>query len=116
MNAGPVLIVDDNELNLRLAETVLSQAGFEILHTKDSQYHRIAVVEDQTSRYLRFDSSFQSGMFVDDPFKTRFKYSDYLQRPIAYRSETKRVLYVGLGGGSAPKRTWRDREPIANSQ
>ena len=30
MNAGPVLIVDDNELNLRLAETVLSQAGFEI--------------------------------------------------------------------------------------
>jgi two-component system, cell cycle response regulator DivK len=30
MNARPVLIVDDNELNLRLAETVLSQAGFEI--------------------------------------------------------------------------------------
>jgi spermidine synthase len=47
-------------------------------------------------------------MFVDDPFKTRFRYSDYLQLPIAYRPETKRVLYVGLGGGSAPKRTWRD--------
>jgi spermidine synthase len=47
-------------------------------------------------------------MFVDDPFKTRFKYSDYLQLPIAYQPETKRVLYVGLGGGSAPKRTWRD--------
>src|SRR5918994_1111166 len=68
----------------------------------------IAVVEDDTSRYLRFDSSFQSGMYVDDPFKTRFGYSDYLQLPVAYQRQTKRVLYVGLGGGSAPKRAWRD--------
>ena len=30
MSSDPVLIVDDNELNLRLAETVLSHAGFEI--------------------------------------------------------------------------------------
>ncbi|CAN5515602.1 MAG: response regulator [Chloroflexi bacterium] len=30
MAAKTVLIVDDNELNLRLAETVLSHAGFEI--------------------------------------------------------------------------------------
>ena len=85
-----------------------TQTGYKILHTKDSQYHRIAVVEDDTSRYLRFDSSFQSGMYVDDPFKTRFEYSDYLQLPVAYRPETKKVLYIGLGGGSAPKRTWRD--------
>ena len=47
-------------------------------------------------------------MYLDDPFKTRFEYSDYLQLPVAYRPSTKRVLYVGLGGGSALKRTWRD--------
>src|SRR5688572_10690096 len=41
-----------------------TQTGYKILHTKDSQYHRIAIVEDDTSRYLRFDSSFQSGMYV----------------------------------------------------
>jgi spermidine synthase len=85
-----------------------SQTGYKILHTEDSQYHRIAVVEDDTSRYLRFDSSFQSGMYVDDAFKTRFVYTDYLQLPVAYRQETKRMLYIGLGGGSAPKRAWRD--------
>ena len=85
-----------------------SQAGYTILHTSDSQYHRIAVVEDDTSRYLRFDSSFQSGMYVDDPYRTRFQYSDYLQLPFAYRAQTQKVLYIGLGGGSAPKRTWRD--------
>ena len=84
------------------------QSGYTILHTKDSQYHRIAVVEDDDSRYLRFDSSFQSGMYKDDPYRTRFEYSDYLQLPLAYRPSTRRILYVGLGGGSAPKRTWRD--------
>lgn len=47
-------------------------------------------------------------MYVDDPFKTRFGYSDYLQLPVAYKPQTRRILYVGLGGGSAPKRTWRD--------
>jgi spermidine synthase len=85
-----------------------SQTGYKIVATKDSQYHRIAVVDDDTSRYLRFDSSFQSGMFLNDPYRTRFIYSDYLQLPFAYRAQTKRMLYIGLGGGSAPKRTWRD--------
>ncbi len=85
-----------------------SQTGYKIVETADSQYHRIAVVDDDTSRYLRFDSSFQSGMFLNDPYRTRFIYSDYLQLPFAYRAQTRRMLYIGLGGGSAPKRTWRD--------
>jgi spermidine synthase len=92
----------------RLGSIEETQAGYRILHTEDSQYHRIAVVEDELSRYLRFDSSFQSGMFKDDPFATRFDYADWLQLPFAYRPETRRVLYIGLGGGSAPKRAWRD--------
>jgi spermidine synthase len=85
-----------------------TQAGYTILHTEDSQYHRIAVVEDELSRFLRFDSSFQSGMFKDDPFATRFDYSDWLQLPFAYRQNIRRILYIGLGGGSALKRAWRD--------
>ena len=92
----------------RIGSPEEAQSGYTILHTKDSQYHRIAVVEDDDSRYLRFDSSFQSGMYKNDPFRTRFEYSDYLQLPLAYRPSTRKILYVGLGGGSAPKRTWRD--------
>ena len=95
----------DEDRSGALAE---SQSGYTILETTDSQYHRIAVVEDSDSRYLRFDSSFQSGMYKNDPFRTRFEYTDYLQLPLAYRPGTRRVLYVGLGGGSAPKRAWRD--------
>jgi spermidine synthase len=66
------------------------------------------VADDDESRYLRFDSSFQSGMYIDRPFATRFEYTDYLDLGIAYNPDAERILFVGLGGGSAPKRVWRD--------
>jgi spermidine synthase len=47
-------------------------------------------------------------MYRDDPYRTRFAYSDYLQLAFAYQPEAKRILFVGLGGASAQKRTWRD--------
>ena len=82
--------------------------GFDVLFRKDSQYHGVAVVQDQDSRYLRFDSSFQSGMYVSRPFATRFDYTDYLDLGLAYQPDARNVLFIGLGGGSAPKRLWRD--------
>jgi spermidine synthase len=84
------------------------QEGYELRYAKDSRYHRIAVVDDTDSRYLRFDSSFQSGMYLDDPYKTRFEYSDYLHLGLTYNADARNVLFIGLGGGSGPKRMWRD--------
>jgi spermidine synthase len=84
------------------------QEGYELRYAKDSRYHRIAVVDDTDSRYLRFDSSFQSGMYLDDPYKTRFEYSDYLHLGLTYNADAREVLFIGLGGGSGPKRMWRD--------
>jgi spermidine synthase len=66
------------------------------------------VVEDGVTRHLRFESSFQSGMFVDDPFRTRYRYTDFLQLPLAYNPRVRNILFIGLGGGSAQKRIWRD--------
>ena len=91
-----------------LGDPADAQEGYDVLFAKDSQYHRIAVVQDDSSRYLRFDSSFQSGMYRDNPYRTRFAYTDYLQLALAYQPGAKRILFVGLGGGSAPKRMWRD--------
>jgi spermidine synthase len=85
-----------------------SGAGFEVVFRKDTQYHGLAVVDDDESRYLRFDNSFQSGMFRDRPFETRFDYTDYFDLGLAYNPDARRVLFVGLGGGSAPKRFFRD--------
>jgi spermidine synthase len=79
-----------------------------VVYRKESQYHRIAVTDDADSRYLRFDSSFQSGMFLADPYRTRFQYVDYLHLGLAYHPGARNMLFIGLGGGSAPKRMWRD--------
>jgi spermidine synthase len=83
------------------------ERGLTVVHSRDSRYHHIVVAEGGRSRYLRFDSSFQSGMYVDDPFATRYAYTDYLHLGLAYEPTAERVLFIGLGGGSAPKRTWQ---------
>ena len=85
-----------------------SAATSSIREARDTQYHRLVVADDDDSRYLRFDSSFQSGMWLSDPYRTRFLYTDYLDLGIAHRPSAKNVLFIGLGGGSAPKRMWRD--------
>lgn len=82
--------------------------GFTVREAQETRYHRLLVVDDEESRFLRFDSSFQSGMYLDDPFRTRFAYTDYLDLGVAYNPDSERVLFIGLGGGSAPKRFWRD--------
>jgi spermidine synthase len=90
------------------AEGPVGSSGLKVLFRRESRYHRITVADDQDSRYLRFDSSFQSAMILGHPFRTRFRYTDYLQLGLAYDSRARDVLFVGLGGGSAPKRFWHD--------
>ena len=87
---------------------VQDTSGFDVVFQKDTQYHRLAVMDDQESRFLRFDNSFQSGMYKDRPFATRFAYSEYFHLGRAYNRDATRMLLIGLGGASAPKRLWRD--------
>ncbi len=82
--------------------------GFRVLREVDSVYHHIVVVEDAVARYLRFDRSFQSGMYLDDPFDSPFLYPAYAHLGLIFRPQARNVLVVGLGGGSIPKRFWRD--------
>src|SRR3972149_5803720 len=82
--------------------------GFRVLFGPDSVYHPIVVAEDAVARYLRFDRSFQSGMYLRDPFSGPFLYVAYAHLGLVFRPEAQRVLVVGLGGGSIPKRFWRD--------
>ena len=95
---------------LRNAEDIVQAppSGFRLLYSKNTRYHGLTVVEDNNSRHLRFESSFQSGMYLNDPYRTRYQYSDYLQLALAYNQGARRILMIGLGGGSAPKRMWRD--------
>jgi spermidine synthase len=85
-----------------------SPEGFRLVYRKDTAYHRLAVMDDGDSRYLRFSNSFQSGMWLARPFATRFRYADYFDLGLAYNPRARNILMIGLGGGSAPKRMWRD--------
>ncbi len=82
--------------------------GFRVIFQADSVYHHIVVAEDSVARYLRFDRSFQSGMYLADPFDSPFLYPAYAHLGLIFQPRPRRVLVVGLGGGSIQKRFWRD--------
>ena len=90
------------------AARVAAETGFKVRVARDTRYHRMYVLDGADTRYLKFDSSLQSAMSLRDPYATVFEYTDYLQLGLAYGPSAKRVLFIGLGGGSAVKRMWRD--------
>lgn len=95
-------------LDARDALVERGDSDLRVAFAKDTQYHRLAVVDDDSTRYLRFDNSLQSAMYLDDPFRTRFRYTDFFHLGLAYDPGARDVLFVGLGAGSSPKRMWRD--------
>lgn len=79
-------------------------ANVKILLQKDSFYHRIRVEEDDEARYLYFDRTLQSAMNLDNTTALRLIYSRYTSLGLAFRPDAKKVLIIGLGGGSIPKK------------
>src|ERR1700756_1072432 len=75
---------------------------------KDSFYHRIRVEEDDDARYMYFDRTLQSAMNLKDPTALRLIYSRYTSLGMVFRPDAKKVLIVGLGGGSIPKKLQKE--------
>jgi spermidine synthase len=75
---------------------------------RDTVYHRITVSDEGGVRFLKLDAYWQSGMDLADPRRTVFAYSDYLHMPLVFKPDARRVLFVGLGGGTTPKRYHED--------
>jgi spermidine synthase len=83
-------------------------ARLKTLLEKDSFYHRIRVEEDEEARYMYFDRTLQSAMNLKDPSALRLVYSRYTSIGFAFRPDAKRMLLIGLGGGSIPKKVQRE--------
>jgi spermidine synthase len=83
-------------------------AAIDILYQKDSLYHHIIVTDDDGMRTLRFDRLRQSAMDLNDPDRMVFQYTQYLHLAMAFHDNPQRVLFIGLGGGSAPRRFHHD--------
>ena len=79
-----------------------------VIYERDSAYHQISVLEDGLNRYLRFNRSFQGGMVIRDPFESPFLYTSYAHLARVFHPTLQRVLLIGLGAGTIPKRFTRD--------
>ena len=79
-----------------------------VVFEKDTVYHRIRVAEDNCYRWLHFDRSRQGGMFRSDPRESPLRYPDYFLLAWLLNPGIKRVLVVGMGSGSVPKRVLSD--------
>ena len=82
--------------------------ALDAVYARDTEYHRLLVTEDGENRYLRFDNSYQSGMRISDPYASVFPYIDSMHVGLAYQPRAKKILFIGLGGASIPKRIYRD--------
>ena len=77
-------------------------------YEQDTVYHRITVNDEGTTRYLKLDNYWQTGLDLTNPRRTVFAYADYLHLPVVFRPDARRVLLIGLGGGTVPTRYHQD--------
>ena len=75
---------------------------------KDTFYHRIRIEEDDEARYMYFDRTLQSAMTLKDPTALRLLYSRYTSLAFPFRAAAKKMLLIGPGGGSIPKKLNRE--------
>ena len=69
----------------------------------DSAYHHIVVSDRGPQRELRFNVGIQSSMFRSDPFGPGLGYTDSFHIGRLMRPEARRILLIGLGGGTAAR-------------
>ena len=87
---------------------MVEDPSLRVVYAEDTRYHRLTVAEDDDSRSLRFDNSVRSATYVDQPYRTRFRYTDFFHLGLAYNADARKVLHIGLGAGSSQKRTLRE--------
>jgi len=86
--------------------------GETILYERDTLYHHVAVRQIGSIRYLHFDNSYQSGIDLNNPLEMVFEYTSYLHLGLIPKPDPQSVLFIGLGGGSAPSRFLNDYPSI----
>ncbi len=75
-----------------------------LVFSRDTVYHRITVSDEGSVRYLKLDNYWQSALDRGQPRRTVFAYIDYMHVPLMFIPQPRRVLMIGLGGGTVPSR------------
>ena len=90
---------------LLLALCALAQAAEKVIYDKPSPYNNIIVTEDDSGyRVLRFErnGARQSIAKPGDPTYLGFAYTKVAFAGLALAEDVKRIMIVGLGGGTMP--------------
>jgi len=89
---------------------VVGPFGGAVIYETETQYQQLRVSEQDDVRTLYLDGTPHSAMDVDDPDRYVFEYTRYFHVLLLMRDdpEIDRVLFVGGGGFSGPKRFLRE--------
>ncbi len=88
-----------------LAVALLCAAAAEgaVRHRSQSAHNQIVVEDKGGYRMLRFNGSMETRLLIANPLLGHFEYTDYFQMPLLWNPKAKRVLVMGLGGGSTQR-------------
>jgi spermidine synthase len=79
-------------------------ARYRLIYARDSPYHRVSVREhDGKRRDLLFDLNVESRMPLGNPAGPGLEYTNYFHIGRLLRPHLRRVLFIGLGGGTGPR-------------
>jgi spermidine synthase len=88
---------------LILLAPLLAGAQRAVLFDRISAYHHIQVYDENGTRTLSFNGSWETKMSLTNPLAGHFEYTEYFQMPWLWNHGIQRVLMVGLGGGSTQR-------------
>jgi spermidine synthase len=74
-----------------------------VVFDKFSAYHHIQVLDLRGIRTLSFNGSRETRMSLANPLQGHFEYTEYFHAPWIWNRDLKRVLMLGLGGGSTQR-------------
>jgi len=77
--------------------------GAVVVFNTYSAYHHIQVLDDLGIRTLSFNGSMETKMSRMNPLQGHFEYTEYFHMPWLWNTNLKRVLMIGLGGGSTQR-------------
>jgi spermidine synthase len=101
-----ILLIVDIFLLLGFILFQSSARNADIVYEKESQYHYIRVVDDNSIRKLMFTlgpgAKIQSAIDLDSPGRHVLEYSRMVFASLAFVQQPQHILVIGLGGGIIP--------------
>ncbi|ELZ33327.1 spermidine synthase [Halogeometricum pallidum JCM 14848] len=79
-----------------------------VVYETQTPYQELRVVDSGEVRTLYLDGQRHSAMDLEEPYRHVFDYTRYFHLPLLMTDDVDRVLFVGGGGFTGPKRFVRD--------